>query len=244
MDKRHYDRAPITEAIIDVKVKTQPALNLDELEQVRDEDEATYPELRKIQIAHAHVAIGEQVAASAAHEQAGFAFINADKTQVFQARKDGFAFSRLAPYQNWEAFRDEAYRLWTKYRERIKPIDIIRLAVRYVNRFDVPGNQIEIKEYFRTMPEISPDLPQIMNGFFLRVTIPQDDLKATLLINQTIVPPAAPGVTSVVLDVDIFREIDVPSEEDPIWDYFERLRERKNCVFEACITEKARELIR
>lgn len=83
-----------------------------------------------------------------------------------------------------------------------------------------------------------------MNGFFMRVAIPQDDLKGVLLINQTIVPPPKPEVTSVVLDIDLFRETDVSTDEQSVWEFFEKLRERKNEVFEACITDNARRLIR
>jgi uncharacterized protein (TIGR04255 family) len=244
MDKRHYDHAPITEAIIDVRVKPREGLKLAALEKVREADEGVYPEVRKVAIAHGHLEVGERVAASATQQQTGFAFTSSDQKQVLQVRMDGFGFSRLAPYETWEKCRDEARRLWTKYREQVTPLGVNRLAVRYINRFDLPGTQVEMKDYFRTTPEISPDLPQFMNGFFMRVAIPQDDLKSVLLINQTIVPPARPDVTSVVLDIDLFRETEVPGDEESMWEFFEKLRDRKNEVFEACITENARRLIR
>jgi uncharacterized protein (TIGR04255 family) len=244
MDKARYSKAPITEAIIDLRVKPREGATLAVMEKAREGEETAYPELRKLRIARGHMEVGERVAASAMQEQIGFAFASSDQKQVFQARMDGFTFSRLAPYETWEPFRDEARRLWTKYFERVSPVEVIRLAVRYINRFDLPGTQVEMKDYFRTTPEISPDLPQFMNGFFMRVAIPQDDLKGLLLINQTVVQPAKPEVTSVVLDIDLFRETDVPSAEQSIWAFFEELRNRKDEVFEACITENARRLIR
>jgi uncharacterized protein (TIGR04255 family) len=51
-------------------------------------------------------------------------------------------------------------------------------------------------------------------------------------------------VVSVVLDIDVFRAIDVPSSEDEIWSLMEHLRTIKNQLFEASITDKARELFR
>src|SRR5437016_6142727 len=41
-------------------------------------------------------------------------------------------------------------------------------------------------------PIIRLELPPRVEGFFLRVVIPQEDLVAKLLINQTLVPPAKP----------------------------------------------------
>ena len=188
--------------------------------------------------------VGDRVAASAKQEHTGYVFTSTDKKQVLQARFDGFTFSRLAPYREWESFRDEARRLWTVYRERTSPAEVLRLAVRYINRFDLPGPNTELKDFFRTTPEISPDLPQTLSSFFLRVVIPQDDLNGQLLINQTIIPPASPDAVSVVLDIDLFRDTEVPDREDGIWQFFEQLHDRKNDVFEACITDRARELIR
>lgn len=119
---------------------------------------------------------------------------------------------------------------------------VIRLAVRYINRIDLPLPVHDLKDYLRTVPEVSPDLPQGLAGYFMQVAIPQEDIKSTVLLNETIVPPAKPDVVSVVLDIDIFRTEDLPSEEEPMWGLFEELRIRKNSVFEACITDRTREL--
>ena len=76
----------------------------------------------------------------------------------------------------------------------------------------------------------------------MQLNIPQDD-QSVLLLNQAMVNPPAPGVVSVVLDLDLIRAIAVPSEEDEIWDVFEKLHVRKNEIFEACITDETRRLI-
>ena len=78
----------------------------------------------------------------------------------------------------------------------------------------------------------------------MQIVIPLDDLNSIALINETIIDPAVPGVVSVVLDIDIFCTDDIPDTEEDIWTFFELLRERKNNVFEACITDKARELFK
>lgn len=76
----------------------------------------------------------------------------------------------------------------------------------------------------------------------MQLRIAQDDLPGHLLLNQTIVPPPNPSTVSVVLDIDLFGDQGIPEDEPKVWDYFERLHERKNEVFEACITDQAREL--
>ena len=240
----HYKRAPITEAIIDLRVDPCANVGLHAVEEVGVREAAAYPEFHKIAIARSQIEVGNRVSASAVQEQTGFSRVSLDKKQVFQSRLDGFTFSRLAPYESWEPFRDEARRLWSAYREMVRPAAISRLAVRYVNRFDLPGKCVELKDYFRTGPEISADLPQTMNGFFLRLLLPQEDLQGQVIINETIIPPAVPDSVSVVLDIDLFRDQAIPQDEEEIWKYFELFRDRKDAVFNACITDRAKELIR
>ncbi len=77
----------------------------------------------------------------------------------------------------------------------------------------------------------------------MQLRIRKEELKAQVLINQTVIPPAREGVVSVALDIDLFRIEDVPNSEREIWECFEHLHDSKNQIFEACITDKTRELI-
>lgn len=240
-----YPKAPITEAIIDIRVQLPEGTQVAELEKVHEGLEVAYPTKRNRMLAEFHGQMGEQGATAAASSKPiGFLFKSADEKQVFQARLDGFTMSRLAPYESWDPFRDEARRLWRVYRSVAKPVRVTRLAVRYVNRLDLPLPVTDLKEYLRTVPEVSSDLPQGLAAYFMQLRIPQEDINSVLLINQTIIEPAKPGVASVVLDIDVFRFDDPPADEQGIWDFLEVLRERKNHVFEACITRKARELFK
>jgi uncharacterized protein (TIGR04255 family) len=240
----HYPNAPITEAIIDLRVVPRAETQLHDLEETQSGEERSYPRKDKIfeAVGLLEVRAGKSASASAAQQQSGFKFTSEDGKYIWQSRFDGFTFSRLAPYESWVPFRDEAKRLWIQYRARTAPQTIDRLAVRYINRIDIPGQTIDLKDYFRTSPEVSSDLPQQLAAFFLQLRIPQPDLPGHALINQTIVPPAREGVISVVLDVDLFRKADAPSDDVAIWDFFEHLHDRKNTIFEACITDRTREL--
>ena len=128
----------------------------------------------------------------------------------------------------------------TVYRDVTNPEQVGWLAVRYINRIDVPGDSVDLEEYFRTSPEIAPELPQELEGFFMQLRLPCSEISGQAVINQTIVPPAREGVVSVVLDVDLFRTAEVPQDEEQIWEFFEVLHEWKNRIFEACITDSAK----
>src|SRR5680860_393498 len=240
--QRHYRKAPITEAIIDLRVELPPDFSAAELMKTHAAEEVSYPTVQQHYAAFGQMQGGPQVSATAGSQHMGYLFQSENTKQIYQARLDGFTMSRLAPYENWKALRDEARRLWDIYRSIAKPSRVVRLAVRYINRIDIPLPFRDFKDYLRTVPEVSPDLPQELSGYFLQLSIPMDDIKSLALINETIIESASPNIVSVVLDIDVFRHTELPADEEGIWTFFEELRDRKNKVFEASITDKAREL--
>lgn len=240
--RRHYQKPPITEAIIDLRVELPAEIGLTELSKARAGEEATYPTGEQLHAAFGQMQIGPQVSATAGSQHIGYLFRSGDGRQIYQARLDGFTMSHLAPYEDWNALRGEARKLWDIYRTVTKHPKMTRLAVRYINRIDIPYPFQDFKEYLRTVPEVSPDLPQGLAGYFMHLEIPFEDIKSLALINQTIIEPASQNVVSVVLDIDIFRTVDLPADEEGSWAFLEELRLRKNQVFEACITDRARGL--
>jgi uncharacterized protein (TIGR04255 family) len=181
---------------------------------------------------------GDEIGASATQTEMGFAFSSGDGKQILQARRDGFTFSRLRPYGSWPELRDEAHRLWHVYREAVNPEKITRVAVRYINQIDIPLAATDYKEYFRTIPEVSPDLPQGLSGFLMQLQFPQTDFWGMLVLTQATLPYAT---NSVILDLDVFKVTTMVSDED-LWGMIETLRDRKNEFFEGCITERTRAL--
>lgn len=239
----HYTKAPITEALIDLRVQLPAERGLADLEQVHVREANFYPQKRSLVTVHAKIRAGREASAQADQEQHGIILESQDKRHICQLQLGGFTLSRLAPYETWESLRTEARRLWNIYREIAQPTKVTRIAVRYVNRLDLPLPLKDFRDFFRTVPEVSPALPQGLSGLFMQLQIPQSDISCMLILNETLVPPARAEVVSVVLDIDLFRQESLPPDDEEVWGLFEVLHARKNEVFEACITDRTRELI-
>jgi len=237
-----YDNAPITEALIDIRVELSSDVTLKTLEAIHNEVKVRYPGKKQRVHAQGQFSVGGEIGAMAKQTVMGFALSSEDGKQIFQIRLDGFTFSRLRPYGNWGELRDEGQRLWGIYRRMVSPRRITRVAVRYINQIDIPIPDFDYKDYFRTIPEVSPVLPQRLSGFFMQLQFPQADFGGLLILTQTAVPPPSPGMNSVILDLDVFKDgVEVVSD-DELWALLETLRNRKNEFFEGCITDRAREL--
>ena len=86
--------------------------------------------------------------------------------------------------------------------------------------------------------------PPIQSDFFLRFTLPVPDSPSASIVTPTFEPPA-PGATvlNMVLDneaVHTFGSLDVSTEN--IWSKLAGLRDLKNKVFAASLTENTKQL--
>jgi uncharacterized protein (TIGR04255 family) len=239
--RKHYANAPITEGLIDIRVELGPNTTLESLDIICQQAAAEYPTREDRTLSEVQFSPDAREP-SAKRTKVGYLLRSMDGRQVFQARLDGFTFSRLKPYQNWTALRDEAKRLWTIYREGVRPTRVTRVAVRYINQIDMPLPILDFKDYLRTVPEVSPDLPQGLGGFLMQLQIPQPERDTVLVLTEVLAPPQKADIASIILDIDLFRaRADYSSDED-VWGLLEAFRDRKNEAFESCITDKARQL--
>jgi uncharacterized protein (TIGR04255 family) len=233
-----YQKAPITEAVMDIRVAPRFDLDMATLASVGAGTD--FSEVGDLFSVTGAISLGAPATQTITPAKEGFRFSTKAGGRVFQAQRNGWSFSKLAPYESWEAFSSEGRELWRRYRDATRPEAIDRVALRYINRLDLPLPVADFKEYILTSPEVAPALPQQLSGFLMQLHIPQFDINAMTVLNLALVPPPGPDICSILLDIDVFRTADAPQADDELWAYLEKLRERKNFVFEACITEKMR----
>lgn len=239
----HYDNAPLTEAIIDIRTFPKEEIQADLFNSIATSFAETHPKKRPMFQAKGTFKLGAVAEATTTEQkQVGIILVSSDEKTLFQSRFDGFTLNRLPPYESWEVFREEAKKLWKAYRETFKPNPIQRIAVRYINQIHFPGPLENFSEYFTLQPQALEIGKRA--EFFMQIQYVLEELNAKLLLNLAILPPQKKGFTSVALDFDIFRDQEVPQDDKGIWKFFEDLRPIKNNAFEQCITQKTRALIR
>lgn len=253
-ERRHYRNAPIIEATISLGIVPPTDLSTKELISIQELVRSQYPQIGEEHLYTGEVSMSEPGGPPEyddTHEHIGYAFRSEDGQRTFSARLDGFDFSVGPPYGRWEEFRDEARRLWTLFRNASKVTEVARVALRYINRIDVhDSDSMKLDEYLKIYPEVPDDWPTglSLHNFFMQVQAWQKDLDCNLIVNQAPGRPPGPGIVSVRLDFDLFRERyehpwQIDSGEE-VWEFLEKLHERKNELFEASITDATRRLIK
>ena len=241
--EKPYAKAPIIEAILDFGIEPLPGDSFASLRSMTSGESSVYDDVKDLNQFKVDVHVDETMSHTVPSRKVlGFICSDGQAKQAYQVRRDGFTYSKLAPYQSWDSFIGEGKRLWQLYRKNTAPAKITRLAVRFINRLDLPLPLADFKVWLRTVPEVAPELEQSLANMLLQYRTREDDIGAWMNFTEAIVQSPTPEICSVVLDIDLYRDFDVPQSEADIWKLFETFRLRKNKIFEASITDETRRL--
>ncbi len=243
-----FPNAPIAEALLDIQVNLPSDVTLDDLARLQDQVRDRFPTKQE----RAFVSVqfgpgkgGRPEMAGQAGGIEGYLFFSAepDATKVVQARLDGFGFSKLKPYETWEAFRNEAHELWDIYRTVARPVTVKRFGLRFINSIDLPRPFRDFGQYITTLPKIAEGVPSRVSEFFMRLVIPYPENDVTAIVTlATNAPQASEDVLPFIFDIDVYVDGDFDPTSEDIWETYEALRRIKNEIFFNSITADTRRL--
>ena len=178
------------------------------------------------------------------HEIDGYLFNSSTGNKIVQARMDGFTFNKLKPYTRWEEFSAEALSLWKLYIKIARPEMITRLALRYINRIEIPLPMNEFNEYVLTYPEVGPNIPKGISDYLFRLVIPNMNAGSNAVITQSI-DKSRPLTERLplIFDIDVFKNVKLSPQHD-IMEIMNELRNFKNQIFLNSLTDKTKELFK
>ena len=243
LPKPPYPKAPITEAVIHLRVAGNASA--DDQKIVVRRLSKDYPHSNPLQAFNVTI---DTTGGSAAVEQKpqGFRLSSADQADLVLVFPNGIAIARVAPYPGWEHLRERAQAAWAEWRRSVAYSPLTRLGIRYLNRIDIrlggePVLDLDLYLNFR------PHIPKIgkgpISGYMLQATLPTaNDLWSASITSTIVSPPPLINHVSLLLDIDIFRTQAIPGNEAELWRAVEEARALKNSVFESCISDKSREL--
>lgn len=241
---RKYNNPPITEALFDIQVEPSKGITIETIDGLSSPLLDQYPKKRPRRKFQAKIELkGDKPPSTDSSDFGidGFLFWAEDEKQVTQFRLDGFSFSRLKPYPpgGWEEIYPQMVELWNLYKESLNPLFVKMIAVRYINHIEInkPLGEMDWENYFNWTPPVFGKLPHQIEQFLYRTTIqfPEDSIKAVITLLTG--PPQETSKTTVLFSLDVIKEIQLPLDRFKIDPLFERLREIKDELFEAGLTE-------
>ncbi len=168
-------------------------------------------------------------------------FQSADQLHIVQFNRDGFVFSRLRPYERWAQFRSEGMRLWLLYSELVRPTEVQRLGLRFINRIELPPQELRFEEYIEPAPKPPKTLDLPFRAFLDHDTLAVPGHPYAINVIRTIQHPQSPGTEwiAVILDIDVFTLQAFEHNQNVLEQRLAEMRWLKNKAFFGSITQKA-----
>ena len=184
-DFPHLSKAPIGEAVIEFRGRTEVPWNEDNLLPQLREALPDYPLVRSEREIQQDLLVQPNAAPQNTLRDLGckgFDFRSHDELQIAKFHRDLFSFSRLRPYQDWQQFTAEALRLWRLHNKIAAQMDIQRLGVRFINQFELSDRTLRWDQYLKVPPASPKGLDLKIAGFFHRdvFAVPESALLSVL----------------------------------------------------------------
>jgi len=241
---RSLRNPPIKEALIDFRIATDSTIDAGRLEALRGLLPG-YPAVEEKRQFKAEVRVDKGEVLSPAVTDLGFnglLFRTTDGTRLVQFRRDGFTLNQLGGYRNANELINEGLRLWGLYADLVKPSAVTRVAFRYINSLSLPYKSGDSFGRFLTAPPPGPpdDRLKLVSSFLSRVVCHEEDRVAAVTQKLENSPLDLP--TPVSLDIDVFVVRDVEPTATALTPILATLRDLKNRVFFALLTDEAIDL--
>lgn len=240
-----YKYPPVTEAVIGVNFAQNFSNDL--LKSVSTKLAKNYPIHQPLQNLSFNLNLNAQTDGS--HQsftqvEAGHRHSSPDMTELALALPNSFVVSQLAPYPTWDVFLKRFKRDWKHLKRSLGHQEIKRVGLRYINRIDIPTISpiVHHEHFLNVFPQVPDILSPLMAGAIQTVSY-VDEIKCKVTLNSGLVESPILNHTSFLLDLDVAREIELPRNDEELFALLDSMRLKKNQIFEACISQRARDEI-
>jgi|SRR5579871_2060866 len=234
---------PIKEAVISVSFKN--TLEVEQLQKFCESDfiRTNYPSINNL----AQIEIRNEIKEgksqiSSFHKPDGYSFncTNNCNTSI-QLRIGQLSFHNTNSYLGWEKFFNEFKNVWENFCKTVAKMDLINIAVRYINQlsFDLPL-QNGFEEFLKLTPAIPDGISKNVNNFFIQLNVPNSDNTLTGVITETFSLTPDKKVVQVLLDISVVKIQNLICNSEEMWSSFVSVRQFKNDLFFHSITDKTK----
>jgi uncharacterized protein (TIGR04255 family) len=237
-----YPRAPITEAVIEIRIAADVDANiLDKIARKLKSHYTRSEPLRQVGVAIDNTGGNVSVQQNAT----GFRLTSDDQADIALITNRFIATARLPPYPGWEHFRDRAKANWGMWRSLAPAHAIVRVGVRYINRIDIPTTpegKFNLEDYFNFHPQAEVFEANLIAYLVQARFLTYRPNWVATITSTPMLPNPVPDASSIMLDIDVSRETDLPLHPDKLWSVIDEARSVKNDLFERALTPKTKAL--
>jgi uncharacterized protein (TIGR04255 family) len=245
MAEQPYKRPPITEAVIAISFGV--AMDSRDIEKVDSSFARLYPQHQDTRSLNVELVMPPRPNltpdTNIRKDEIGHRRSSDDQTQIVIVWPTSLVFSQLAQYPGWDEFFARFVRDWAIFKKAVGYQRISRIGVRYINRIDIPitGNLTYYEDFLNIYPRLPKELGPVF-AYGIQAQVPYPEIEGRITLNSASVPSPLLDHASFIFDQDIYKDSNVPQNEEGLYSLLNQIHVKKNAIFEACITDRAREL--
>ncbi len=237
-----YKNCPIVEAIIEVRFSPDgwdSTVPLRIYENVREK----FPEKRDIQQLSIFIgspAGGPPPPPPPISQAPTMQLWNIDKSQLLQLGP-GLATANSLKYTTFPDFLPSVKMVINQYLEVAKPSKVMRIATRYINRFQFAEEELNLEKYFKfgmMLPKPITDLEGFDLTFLCKgpALVAEGDKKIRTRF-------ATEQTSDVILDIDCYADGEIPPDPTNLLDAANKFHDHVEDVFESFLQDDLRTLL-
>lgn len=169
-----------------------------------------------------------------------------DRSQIVMIQPGFLSAIQRPPYTSWSALYGLAREQWDVLKKVRSFSKLAKISTRFINRIDIPvpkDHVLDLPQYLVagiSLPEFAQK--KSLTNFYINCALLDDDAKFINVLQLAATPSPLIDHLSFTIDIDISSNLPVPLREDELWVFIDGLRDRKNQLFESCITDQTRAL--
>lgn len=236
-----YPNPPIQEAICEIHFERPEGLTPNELNTIQPLWKASYPQQQIVAEKSFQFEFSVQRIDAQSKEMGNKLIARSeDGKNLAQLGPRFLAVNRLRPYIGWEEeFRETIIARFHEAQGQYGFTTVSRIGLRYINKIDLEQAPVAWNEWFAVplpVPAAIPNQGGHFQSHFRQTIGPSTEA----ILNFGVMPPVAPGWTSVLLDIDVIWKGGAPVHQ--IAGLLEQVHQPHRAIFEGYLLDKTRNL--
>lgn len=167
-------------------------------------------------------------------------YLQEDEKLFMQVGPSVLTVNRLAPYASWQEFKPLIQQAFEVYSEQASPKATTRIGLRYINRFELPGDKVDLEDILEFRPYMGKELPKDHASFTVGAEFLFEQNRDVLRLQVASTKPLRESRLALILDLDYFSLLPDTSVCADIGEWLEVAHRHIEDAFEASITDSLR----
>lgn len=243
-DQPHYENAPVILGILQFRYAPLKDFEIARVKQIASTFKKNFPNVEE-KYSQGILINNEKNETNISLDKRkfeGVQIVSEDKSKVFVITPEKFTFQMKGKYSGWEDFTKDTKTFWNTFSENFGLEQLEGISLRYVNRFNLPLDLKDLKTYFTTYLEDKKNDFKISNYQFRFSSFDQES-DFNINIGHSLENPTPENVP-YIFDIDVLKNVPIKNKREIVWEEFEKIRLKKNEIFNKSITEETIKLIK